>query len=41
MKVFCVIRSYLSTARKQGVNLIASIRNALAGTPSCFATGAE
>lgn len=40
-KVFCVIRSYLSTARKQGMNLITSIRNALAGTPSCFARGAE
>lgn len=40
-KVFCVIRSYLSTARKQGVNLITCIRNALAGTPSCFAMGAE
>jgi len=40
-KVFCVIRSYLSTARKQGVNLITSIRNALDGTPSCFARGAE
>ena len=40
-KVFCVIRSYLSTARKQGVNLIASIRHALAGSPNCFAMGAE
>ena len=37
VKVFCVIRSYLSTARKQGVNLITSIRNALAGHPDCFA----
>ena len=40
-ETFCVIRSYLSTARKQGLNLIQSIRAALAGNPSCFAQGAE
>ena len=40
-ETFCVIRSYLSTARKQGLNLIQSIRDALAGTPSCIAQGAE
>lgn len=38
---FCVIRSYLATARKQGLNIIDTIRNAVLGTPQCLATGAE
>ncbi len=40
-KTFCVLRSYLATARKQGMNIIDSIRNAVLGNPQCFATGAE
>ena len=40
-KAFCVIRSYLATARKQGMNIIDSIRNAVLENPQCFATGAE
>lgn len=40
-KAFCVIRSYLATARKQSLNIIDSIRNAVLGNPQCFATGAE
>ncbi len=40
-KVFCVIRSYLSTARKQGLSIIEAIRNALCGCPQPFAAGAE
>ena len=31
--VFCAIRSYLSTARKHGLNLIESINTAFAGQP--------
>ena len=40
-KAFCVICSYLATARKQGMNIIDSIRNAVLGNPQCFATDAE
>lgn len=40
-KAFCVIRSYLATARKQSLNIIDSIRNAVLGNPQCFSTGAE
>lgn len=40
-KAFCVIRSYLATARKQSLNIIDSIRNAVLGAPQCLATGAE
>ena len=35
--VFCAIRSYLSTARKHGLNLMDSIRTAIAGSPMDFA----
>jgi hypothetical protein len=31
--LFCAIRSYLSTARKHGLNLMASIKTAFAGLP--------
>ena len=40
-KAFCTIRSYLATARKQGLNIIDSIRQAVLGSPQCFASGAE
>ena len=40
-KAFCVIRSYLATARKQGLNIIDSIRSAVLGNPQCCAAGAE
>ena len=40
-KTFCVIRSYLATARKQGLSIIDSIRNAVLGSPQCLASGAE
>lgn len=31
--IFCAIRSYISTVRKQGENVIAALHNALAGLP--------
>ena len=36
-RLFCAIRSYLSTSRKHGVNLMDSIQSAFAGTPLDFA----
>jgi transposase len=36
-EVFCTIRSYLSTARKHGLNMIESIKTAFAGQPLDFA----
>ncbi|MDP3850439.1 MAG: transposase, partial [Luteolibacter sp.] len=36
-RVFCAIRSYLSTARKHGLNLMDSIKSALAGQALDFA----
>lgn len=35
---FCAVRSYLSTARKQGLNLMDSIKAAFAGTPLSFSS---
>ena len=32
-QVFCAIRSFLSTARKQGLNMMRSISDAFAGNP--------
>jgi transposase len=37
-EVFCTVRSYLSTARKQGLNLMDSIKAAFAGSPVDFTT---
>lgn len=36
-RMFCAIRSYLSTARKHGLNLMDSIKSAFAGLPVDFA----
>ena len=36
-RVFCTIRSYLSTTRKHGLNLMDSIKSAFAGQPVDFA----
>ena len=36
-RLFCAIRSYLSTSRKHGVNLMDSIQSAFAGRPLDFA----
>ncbi len=36
--IFCMVRSYLSTARKQGLNLMESIKAAFAGSPVDFTT---
>ena len=35
---FCAIRSYISTVRKQGFNVISAIRNSIAGNPFIPAT---
>jgi hypothetical protein len=35
--MFCAIRSYLSTTRKHGLNLMDSIKSALASKPLDFA----
>jgi transposase len=40
-KAFCVVRSYLSTARKQGLNLLTAIRVAIIGPDPSYAQGAE
>jgi len=32
-EMFCAIRSYISTVRKHGQNVIAAIYNALTGSP--------
>jgi transposase len=32
-QTFCAIRSYISTVRKQGGNVIAALHDALAGQP--------
>jgi transposase len=37
-EIFCAVRSYLSTARKQGLNLMDSIKSAFAGSPVDFTT---
>jgi transposase len=37
-EIFCAVRSYLSTARKQGLNLMDSIKAAFAGSPVDFTT---
>jgi transposase len=36
-RVFCALRSYLSTTRKHGLNLMDSIKSAFAGQPLDFA----
>ena len=36
-QIFCAIRSYLSTTRKHGLNLMDSIKSAFAGKPVDFA----
>ncbi len=38
-KRFCVIRSYISTVRKQGLNLMDSIKGAFTGSPVSFYDG--
>lgn len=35
---FCIISSYISTVRKQGMNLLDSIKSAFAGNPVSFST---
>jgi transposase len=37
---FCAIRSYLSTAKKQGLNALAVIKKAFLGNPDCFSPAA-
>jgi transposase len=37
-QIFCAIRSYLSTTRKHGLNLMDSIKSAFAGKPVDFAS---
>lgn len=32
-KIFCAIRSYISTVRKQGINVLAALESALCGSP--------
>ena len=32
-KIFCTIRSYISTARKQGINVLDALENAFSGNP--------
>ena len=34
---FCLIRSYLDTARKQGVSMLAALQSAFRGRPMAFA----
>ncbi len=37
-KRFCVISGYISTVRKQGLNLMDSIKSAFTGNPASFTT---
>jgi transposase len=37
-EIFCRIRGYLSTARKQGINIMEAITNAIQGNPFTFPT---
>jgi transposase len=38
-QAFCTIRSYLDTARKQGIQMLKALRQAFLGEPLGFASG--